>query len=243
MKNLLLLITLSFAFGISLSAQNDPMIVNIKQSVAQKIDVQLANLEKKRTRISVQDVKGHTWFSEYAWGETGYHKVINMFGMPPGEYLVVINKQNTIHTQAFMLTSEQLVLFESAKTNGEEKAIAKLVNLDSRNETQNIIANITTESNNIIKVQLANLQEKQIIISLHQTGNTPAMEDKVSGEKGYSKNWNLTGMPFGAYYLHVQTPAESFLYFLELGKEGVMIKSEQRLEYSRFLTNEKLAIK
>ncbi|MBK7869178.1 MAG: hypothetical protein IPJ74_00140 [Saprospiraceae bacterium] len=243
MKNVLPLITISFAFAISLSAQNDPMIVKIRQSAAQKIDVQLANLEKKRTGISVQDVKGNTWVSEYAWNETGYHKTINMTGMPPGEYLVVINKQNTIQTQAFMLTTKHLVLFEAAKTNGEEEAIAKLVSFDNKSTTRNIITNITKESNNIIKIQLANLQGKQIVMNLHQIGNNSAMEVKVSGEQGYSKNWNLTGMPFGDYYLHLQTPEESFLYFLEFGKEGITIQSKQHLEYSRLLINEKLAVK
>lgn len=243
MKNVLLLITLSFAFGISLSAQNDPMIVNIRPSAAQTIEVQLANLEKKRTGIAVQDVKGHTWFSEYAWNENGYNKAINMAGMPEGEYLMVIKKQNMIHTQAFTLTSKHLVLFEAAKKNLEDQAIAKLVSSDNMNTARNIIANITTASNNSIKVQLANLQGKQVVMNLHQIGNTSAMEDKVSGEKGYCKNWNLTGMPLGDYYLHVQTPAESFLYFLDYGKEGVMIKSKQHLESPSLLINEKLAIK
>lgn len=243
MKNLLLLIAISFAYVTLLSANNDPILVTIRHSGAQTIDVQLANLEQKRTGIAIQDVKGGNWFSEYAWNENGYHKKINMAGMPPGEYLVVIKKQNTIHTQAFMLTSKYLIFFETKKKKIEDKTVAKLVSLDNSNGKRGILANVTETSNNTLKVQLANLQGKQVVIDLHKIGEASAMEDKVSGEQGYSKNLNLTGMPFGNYYLHLQTPEESFLYFFDFGRAGVMIKSKQYLANSTISVNEKLATK
>lgn len=230
MKNLCLLTVVLFTY-ITLNANDDPIIVKIRQVDAKKIDIQLANLEKKRTGIFILNIKGGTWLSDYTWNETGYHKIIDMTEMPTGEYLIIVSKREYVFAKAFELTSKHLIFFDIEKKDTEYRTTAQLVNLNNKNIAQkSIIANVTAQNANSIKVQLANLQGKLVIMNLYHIGNSSAFEDKVSGEIGYNKDWNLTGMPYGSYYVHLQTLAEeSIVVFFDFTADGIMLKSKQYL--------------
>lgn len=229
MKNLLLLTAMLFTFTMTI-ASNDPIIIHIQKAGNQKIEVQLANLEKKRTSIFIQDVKGNTWVTDYAWNEAGYNKMIDMSDMPTGDYLVVVTKQRNVYAKAFTLTPKYLIFFETEKKNITRNTTAQLVSFQNKNRTQqSIIANIRAQDKNVINIQLANLQSKPVTTNLYHIGNTSALEDKVAGENGYNKDWNLSGMPYGSYYVHVQTPEESILVFFDFTVNGIVVKSKQHL--------------
>ena len=89
------------------------LIVRFEKGVAPNtIQVQVANLQKTRTRIAIQDLSGKVWYSEYVVKEDGYAKNLNLSGMPEGQYVVFVKNARTQCSKTFRYAAGEIVFFE-----------------------------------------------------------------------------------------------------------------------------------
>ena len=198
--------------------------------------MQLANLENKRTNISLFDANGVSWFFESVSKQNGYATQFNLVGMPIGDYVIVINRKGSQHTQALTLDDEDIAFFGTPKSNERQNGIAVLTS-NSTGEKGKLVTHFTKEEGQQISVQLSNLLEQPANIHLVAPNGGIMLSKTVTGENGYGAKWDLEGMSSGNYFLYIIASDATVIQFFELNEGGIELTSQQRME--RPATSEK----
>jgi hypothetical protein len=196
--------------------------------------LQLANLEKLHTLVSLQGADGQVWYTKHVEREIGYTTSLNMDGMPDGDYLLYVENRSTSKYNAFSMTGDDIAFFESKPTVQPSNGVAVKVSFEAA-EKGKLIAFITDEGQQDgpprLGVRLANLQKKPTNINIVTIADGPIFSALVKNEIGYGKALNLTGIASGNYFLYVQSTDATFFQFFRLTKEGRLEFGEiQRLE-------------
>ena len=239
-----LMLTIITSFTLQAAAYEEAvkMIVRIEQKDGKAIHVQLANLQKKRTKVSISDVNGREWFSEYAWGVYAYAKNLNLNGMPAGEYVLLIKNKEERHIQAFTKTKSNLFFFEQAGPQKGEGPTAIFTSGSSFPPADNVlISRFTADGAHGVDIQLANLLASKTVWQLKTMSGNTIYEEVIEGQNGYAKKVNLAGMTKGHYYILVRTGKLVRVQFLEVNSQSVKLKERQQLENGSL--NEKMALK
>jgi len=92
--------------------QPDQMIMRTDHLEANTISLQLANLEKRRTKVSLIDLSGHTWYKEHVWGSNGYFKSIDLNATPDGTYLLIAQNKRAVQYQGLYKIGGTVKLFQ-----------------------------------------------------------------------------------------------------------------------------------
>lgn len=214
----------SLAFTTATTQKSE--IIRISKGDAVKtIDIQLANLQHRNTSVVLQDMEGICWYSENIWNEDGYAKRLNLNGMPNGYYLFYVKSRDVSYVQSFQLRESEVVLLESSGAGNPGTAFA----VQTGSERPALVR-ITSESDNAIRLQLANLQEQTALIRLNILGEGMAYEESVRGEQGFAKNINLNGMAYGAYFLYLKVGGASVIQFMDISPAGVRLDALERLD-------------
>lgn len=110
-----LLITLS-SFSTSLfAAPTPPVIFKTKILKEKTIQLQLANLEKKYTYVSITNMDGDLiYFSEGVKERNGYRKAINISNLTDGRYIIKVKNGKEKFIQIFKISGD-LILFSDFK--------------------------------------------------------------------------------------------------------------------------------
>ena len=232
MKNLMHLTTallLSMTTWFAAAATTTPqMIIRISQGKpAKSIDIQLANLQRQRTQIAIQDVNGKLWYSEFCEKEDGYAKRLNLDGIPEGQYVCFVKNRRGHSTQAFRLNANGLSFFETPGSSNAGEAHRVYTGA-----ARPSIVRIGADETNAIHLQLANLQQQNVLIRLNALGEGVAFEQKVQGERGYAQKINLTGMVPGAYFLYLKAGNAALIQHLNLSAEGIQFGKLEQLDQS-----------
>jgi hypothetical protein len=74
-----------------------------------------------------------------------------------------------------------------------------------------------------IEVQLARLDKKRTLISLHDLQGKTWASDVVWKKEAYAKLFNLSGVPAGQYILHVKGQAGEFAQLMQVGEKEVQL--------------------
>lgn len=230
MKNLMhltsaLLLTMATWFTAA-ATTTPPMIIRISQGEpAKSIDVQLANLQRQRTQIAIQDVNGKLWYSEFCEKEDGYAKRLNLDGMPEGQYVCFVKNRRGHSTRAFRLNANDLSFFETPGSSnlGDNHRVYT-------GAARASIVRIGADETNVIHLQLANLQQQNALIRLNALGEGVAFEQKVQGQSGYAQKINLTGMIPGAYFLYLKAGNAAMIQHFNLDAEGIELGKLEQLD-------------
>lgn len=118
MKKQIKLIVAMLLLGAATTFANQPpkspsrLLVNIEKSTDAQacLDLRLANLEKQGTTISLQDLSGNQWFSQFVWRQVGYAKRLNLQGMPDGVYTLSVKHRDATVIQVLRLSKGNLEL-------------------------------------------------------------------------------------------------------------------------------------
>lgn len=204
------------------------MLVSLKRGPGMKtIDVYLANLLDKRTQVSVQGMDGKLWFSEYAWGEAGYAKRLNLAEVPQGNYLLYVENKDERHLQMIAIGEMGMDFFRTMAPVRERKAVALLAGRDD-SRRGGVIGYITQPNEHAVGVQLANLERWRADVRILALGESIAYEEAVSDVQGYARLIDFEGMPSGNYYVCVETHGVSIVQFFNWSGEGLEFQEMQR---------------
>ncbi|MEZ4959432.1 MAG: hypothetical protein R2830_06430 [Saprospiraceae bacterium] len=222
-----LISAVTFAFG-------GNVIVKIEKGIVEKtITVQLANLQNQRTQIAIQGVDGALLFSEYVKRETGYATRLNLNGMPNGDYVLFIANRSGTWAQAFSMTPEDIVLFETPAAKANANSVASLVSYDMGGKGK-LITHFSTEGDLSLGVQLANLRGYSTELSIVTLGSGFVFGTTFSGQNGFARWFNLAGANDGTYFFYVKAVDATVLQFFTIsdGKigKGVIQRMEKPLE-------------
>lgn len=83
----------SFANATTTNPANDDPIFRIKPVETKVFQINLANLQKKPTSVSLTNLKGTTFFKETIRNHNGYARKLNLGQLPNGRYVLTV-KQN-----------------------------------------------------------------------------------------------------------------------------------------------------
>lgn len=208
------------------AAAASPMIARFTPAESAKtIDVQLANLQKQRTHVAIQDMQGKLWFSEYIDREDGYAKKLSLSGMPEGAYVCFVQNKSDRFTQAFRLDAAALVFFEPS--DARNSGAGMLVHTGG---SRPCIVRIGTGSDQLIRLQMANVGQQNVLIRLNALGDGLAFEQKITGEQAYAQNLNLQGMAAGDYFLYLKIGEASLIQYVRLSSAGLQLEGIERLD-------------
>ncbi len=237
---IILTIITTFSLNAAPYTEGGKMIVRVAQQDREVIDVQLANLQKQRTKVSISDVHGKIWFSEYAWGVHANPKRLDLHGMPAGEYVLLIKNKQQQYVQVFTKTEKGLFFFEKEEPQKGEEATAILTS-GSPAAGNVLISRFTADGAHGVDIQLANLLGSKTIVQLKNTDGNTLYEEAIEGQDGYAKKINLEGVVNGHYYFLIRTGKLIRVQFLSIGPRGVELEERQELENESL--NGKLALK
>ena len=183
--------------------------------------IQLDDLDGMRTHIHIMNHRGVTAYSDYVWGERKYAANFVMEGMPLGDYLVRIRNRRGEKVRAIRLTDQSLRLFNYTNLKRQNE-----VNYYSTAKKEGrLIARFSTEEGKpILGVQLANLKYRPATLFMVSLEGIPVMEKTLKGDYAYARQFNLTGLGEGKYYLYVSTPETSVWQVFEFEKGRVELK-------------------
>jgi hypothetical protein len=116
-KQIRLIVAMLLFTSVASFANNSPnspsrLLVSIEKSTDAHacLDLRLANLEKQGTTISLQDLSGNQWFSQFVWHKVGYAKRLNLQGMPDGVYTLSVKHRDATVIQVLRLSKGNLEL-------------------------------------------------------------------------------------------------------------------------------------
>ena len=212
--------------ALTVTAEPAPsMIVRIsKGDDAKSIALQLANLQKYRTQIAVQDLAGKLWYSEYVEREDGFAQKLDLSALPDGAYICFVKNRAGEYTRSFSLRGTALVFFENGSKCNSGAAV--FVHTGKERPAMARIAAVS----DAIRLQLNNLMKSDVLIQLHVPGVGVAFQEQVSGENGYAKMIRLGGMDKGNYLLYLKIGNTMLMQHLELTKEGVQMGALEHLD-------------
>ncbi|MEK7257006.1 MAG: hypothetical protein AAB316_19790 [Bacteroidota bacterium] len=222
--------SLSSAAGSTPGAEGKVIVKLNEGEDGKSLQLQLANLQKLRTCVGIQDLQGKVWFVEYVWRENGYHKSLNIKGMPAGTYFLwVKNKQVETH-RSFEFNGNGITFFDQEKEALEAEPEAVFTGGNSAEEGK-LIARVTPAGKAALDVQLANLQRQPLTLRLSAVGESEVFSENVRNEHAFAKKLNFKGMTPGSYFLSIETQGATLVAFFTLsGDDGLRLDSVQKLE-------------
>ncbi len=213
-------------FAVSFMIEN-PMIVRINRGFdAKTIEMHLANLQKQRTHIAIQDMSGKFWFSEYVWNEQGYAKKYNLSALPEGNYLCFVQNAKGMYTQAFRVDMYDVAFFKM--TDPAEAVKSRLMYAGSEKPA---MLRITNEDNTSIGLQIANLQRQYTVVQLSTFGEPAAFEQKISGKEALAERINLDGMVAGNYFLYLKIGDASLIQQVEWSPGALKLGKQEQFDF------------
>jgi len=231
LKRIFLSVLMIFFMAVT-STQANPMnddhrmLVKIDKYSHQSIKIQLANLEKVRTGISITDLDGKVWFSEYVWGESGYAKELNLKGMLNGFYILEVKNKMGTYIQAFTKKEESILFYKDK--NEANTSIAQLTS----NKKDRLFASVKMYDQESMAVRIANLDKHDAIIRFNYVGGVPLFSEKTQQQYAYAKKINLKGLANGIYYVYVDTEQLHMIQWIKIGKDGITLGDRQILDES-----------
>lgn len=229
-KYLIFLAAFVLATGFNAFAGSGKMIVKIEKGEnAKTINLRIANLQNLLTNIVLEDMNGAVWFDEYAWGETGYAKKLNLNGMPNGDYVLYVKNREDFHAQAFNVGAVGIAFFKEQMEakRGNVYAHFATVDLDGKGS---LIAHFNAVGDQTLAVRLANFQKRPATIELMGLSSGVQLSEYTIGENGYAKQWNMTGLGNGEYVTYVRTLDTTIALFFRLNENSVELLQLQRME-------------
>lgn len=226
---------LMIAATFTLNANTEPgkMIVRLKQTSADILYLQVANLQEARTHVCLTDLQGKIWFSEYVWNENAYAKNLDLDGMPEGEYVLFVKNKLDQHIQPFARNSYDITFFETAKES------ATVVQTSAKGaKTGQLICRIHPTSKESLTVQLANLRKENTSILLNNLKSVPVIQEQVTDQNGYNKSFNLKGIDSGTYYFVIRTENTVQLQFFNKNSKGIQMA--ERLSFNPTANKQRL---
>ena len=219
MRSIISFLTALFALVVFTSAVGSPtgnMIVHVKDTDNEKtIALYLANLEKQFTSISIVGLDGRTWHNDYVWNKNGYAINIDLNVLDVGDYLMAITNRSEKAMVALFVTEDR-VFYEN--TNKPGFAFKKETYFKPTPFSR-LIAHFYVEGNEpTLNVQLANLNEGATTIRLTNWEGADMFSERFTGEIGYHKAIDLTGLPDDAYYLFLDCVEAKVFQMLQLSK-------------------------
>lgn len=230
-KQIILLVTFAMTINFAASANpTDRMIVRIEKTDAAKtIHLHLANLENKRTNISLIDVNGVGWYFEAIRKQNGFATNLDLSGLPIGDFVLLVECNGSQHVQAMSISEGEITFFNTPHGKDRQNGVAVLTS-NASEEKGKLITHFSKESKQQASIQLANLLEQPASISLVSPTHGMMLFKDIDGENGYCGIWNLKGMFAGVYFFYVQSSDATVIQFFELKADSIEFKAMQRLE-------------
>ncbi|MEM1324514.1 MAG: hypothetical protein AAGI23_01095 [Bacteroidota bacterium] len=222
-SQLIMTAVVSIFFTLSIHAQSENidhrMLVKIEKQSDEAIHIRLANLEKARTEVSITDLDGKVWFSEYVWGEHGYSKMLNLSTLTVGTYTVLVKNKKRTDLQAMEKKADGVYFYEAGATNTTQ--------LTSSNA--NTVARVKGRKTHSFVVQLANLRQQKATVQLYHINGIVMFKDNIQSRNGYAKEINLEGLESGVYALAVHTPQLQFVQWITITNDTIRVSERQTL--------------
>lgn len=215
----LLTVTMTYA-----NPTDGKMLIRIKKESSTTLSIKLANLKKMRTEISITDLQGKPWFSEYAWGNNGYAKELNLEALPAGTYFLVVKNKMKTHTQALAKQGSQISLFDTAKDQKTE-----FVHLTNNSNTT-VISSFSTYGKEAIDLKIANLKKSTTTIQLNSLDGALLAKEVVKDQNGFAKRFNFKGLPTGTYFFTIQHKQLQLVQIVFIDREGMQLQEQQILD-------------
>lgn len=217
------------------SADGSRVIVKFKiDPLSSAITLQLANLERQRTQVLLEDMQGGVWHSGFVWGEKGYIERFNFEGMPDGDYLFYVGNSEFQRVQLLNIHNGEIQFFEERPYTPvirDQAAYSALTSYPA-NKQGKLITFLTQPDKNVLGVQLANLREKPFTISINKIGAGKMFSYSEKGVQGYAQRLNMEGMQDGMYYLRIATQDRTLVQFFSMDKEngGILFEEIQSIK-------------
>ena len=229
-KYLIFLAAFVLATGFNAFAGSGRMIVKIEKGESAKtINLHIANLQDLRTNIVLEDMNGAVWLDEYAWGETGYAKKLNLNGMPNGDYVLYVKNSEDFHAQAFTVGAADIAFFKEQMEAKRGNVYAHFATFDL-GDKGTLITHFNGVGEQTLAIRLANFQKMPATIELMGLSSGVQLEENAIGENGYAKRWNMTGLSNGEYVTYVRTLDTTVALFFRLNENSVELLQLQRME-------------
>jgi len=220
----------TFMTTMMVQAATGKMIVHLTKYNGHTVQLRLANLQKKHTRITLVDLEGKEWVSVKVNNEHGYANKLNMQGMPEGAYLITVENQKQSFNRAFYKGSFDLAFFEPPQSKRQNETVVVLTGANGKGKKRGMITRITLAAPRTISLQLANIPGRNASVELHQRGQGRIVNEAVEGDYGYAQNFDMRGMMEDAYYLVVKTENLIQIQFFTLTSRGIELEGLQILE-------------
>lgn len=212
------------------SIESGHMIVKVEKNDAHTLGLRLANLNKKFTKIRITDLNEKVWLTENVTNEYGYAKKLNLNGLPAGEYMLFVENNGQLFVQAFAKSNHDFALFQRPEQQSTDRAVAVLASTYTKGKKGELITRISNPDAMSIGIQIANLDYQETNIQLNGQYSTPMMREKVEGQAGYAKKFNLTGMEPGNYYIVIKAREVTQIQFFSIDENGIQLNDSQVLD-------------
>ena len=238
---MILILAGSFTVNATPVSESVKMILKVQKQDANSLKVQIANLQKQYTLISISDFNGKQWFAKAVSRENGFAKKLNVAELPAGNYVISIANRSETLARAFAKTADDLAIYESPELPENRKAYAVMT---ARKGTSGeaLITRITTPDPSSVGVQLANLEGTAAKIQLRTLSGSLVKSDAVNGENGYAKSFNLKGINSGQYYFYIQVSKVSAVQFFSI-QDGEVTLTDRYVLTHREWNNADLSAK
>jgi hypothetical protein len=196
--------------------------MNVQVKMGQKpmtLEVQLDRLDKKRTVVFLEDMTGKVWLSEAIWRKESCGKLLNLSGMPQGDYILRVVGAAGEHLQMLALHEKSVSLFEPARPKTVETG---MVILTGSRQAARTIVRITREDQQSVGVQMANLKQMPSSVTLYSVGAGPVLVQNIKNKQAYARKFDMKGMAAGSYLLSVKTEDATISQFFVLSNDGTL---------------------
>lgn len=209
------------------SVETGRLIVKVEANHNNYLGLQMANLNKKFTKIRISDMNEKVWLSVNVTKELGYAKKINLRNMPSGTYILFVENSGQRFVQAFAKNDRGVALYQQNVQKASNKAVAVLTSSITKHKKGELITRITTPDAFCIGIQLSNLDYQETNIQLIGQYCTSIIREKVEGQAGYAKKINLTGIEAGHYYIVIKAREVTQIQFFSIDEKGVRLNEYQ----------------
>lgn len=232
-RNLFALMILTLLSTYSLIAQSSTTtraaFLKVNAIDAQSIDVQLTNLQQKKTILTLKDISGKTWYNKVIKKKYGYAKRMILSEIPAGHYIMTIESTLGHITRIFSKDEKNISVYEPSSVSEKNESYPMLAGTKRAVENRPITRFTTPESKSI-GIQLANLLGLPTQVSVISLNGMIKLTDAAKDEYGYAKRFNLNGLSDGRYYIHIQTDQLSQVQFFTIKDNEVTLEDYYLLD-------------
>ena len=196
------------------------LIVKIAPSQkGRAIELRIANLQKKLTKVKVMDVTGYSLLSQTVHKEDGFSSRISLDNLPVGDYVMRIEHPDGSFNHAFRLGAEVVSFFEGF---GENDGFTKLV----RHKDGGIAppGYFSGEKNNL-NVNLEKLNAASVRVHVCNTDGKIYWRKKFKGVAGLKEQFDMENLPKGEFMLVVRSDDQTFIQLFNKTEKGLQLKN------------------